>query len=90
MIVEGIRWAAFTALGWRRQCRRDGRSLQARDDERSVIYALAIAEGKLRNQVNLLKYEQIPQREKQPDVFDGGASAGRRGDGPHRRVGSIA
>ncbi|MCB0112482.1 MAG: CRISPR-associated endonuclease Cas1 [Caldilineaceae bacterium] len=44
--------------------------LQARDDERSVIYALAIAEGKLRNQVNLLKYMSKYRKEKQPDVFE--------------------
>lgn len=43
--------------------------LQAREDGRGLHYALAIAEGKLRNQANLLKYMSKYRKEKQPEVY---------------------
>lgn len=44
--------------------------LAARDDSRSLAVALAMAEGKLRNQVNLLKYMSKNRKEKEPAVFE--------------------
>lgn len=44
--------------------------LTARDDGRGLAVALAIAEGKIRNQVNLLKYMSKNRKEKEPMVFD--------------------
>ncbi|MBI1298736.1 CRISPR-associated endonuclease Cas1 [bacterium] len=44
--------------------------LQARDNERGLNYALAVAEGKLRNQVNLLKYMSKYRKEKQPETYE--------------------
>lgn len=44
--------------------------LQAREDGRGLHYALAVAEGKLRNQANLLKYMSKYRKEKQPEVYD--------------------
>lgn len=44
--------------------------IAAREDSRGVVVAKAIAEGKIRNQVNLLKYLSKNRREKQPDVFE--------------------
>lgn len=43
--------------------------LTARDDGRGLAVALAIAEGKIRNQVNLLKYMSKNRKEKEPDCF---------------------
>ncbi len=44
--------------------------LAAREDGRGLTVALAIAEGKLRNQVNLLKYMSKNRREKEPALFE--------------------
>lgn len=44
--------------------------IEARGDSRGLAYALAVAEGKLRNQVNLLKYMSKYRKEKQPDLFE--------------------
>jgi CRISPR-associated protein Cas1 len=44
--------------------------LEARDDGRGLHIALAVAEGKLRNQINLLKYMTKYRKEKQPDVYE--------------------
>lgn len=44
--------------------------LQARDDGRGLRFAKAIAEGKLRNQANLIKYMSKNRREKEPELFD--------------------
>lgn len=44
--------------------------LLAREDERGLHVALAVAEGKLRNQVNLLKYMAKYRKEKQPAVYE--------------------
>lgn len=44
--------------------------LAAMTDRRSLAVALAIAEGKIRNQVNLLKYMSKNRREKEPAIFD--------------------
>ncbi|RME63975.1 MAG: CRISPR-associated endonuclease Cas1, partial [Caldilineae bacterium] len=44
--------------------------LEARDDERGLHVALAVAEGKLRNQINLLKYMAKYRKEKQPDIYE--------------------
>jgi CRISPR-associated protein Cas1 len=43
--------------------------LAARDDSRSVHFAKAIAEGKIRNQANLLKYMGKYRKERQPELF---------------------
>ncbi len=43
--------------------------LAAREDGRGLSFALAVAEGKLRNQANLLKYMSKYRREKQPEVY---------------------
>lgn len=44
--------------------------LLARDDRRGLHVALAVAEGKLRNQVNLLKYMAKYRKEKQPEIYE--------------------
>lgn len=44
--------------------------LAAREDQRGVVLAKAVAEGKLRNQANLLKYLSKNRREKQPELFE--------------------
>ena len=44
--------------------------LTALGDRRSLAVALAIAEGKIRNQVNLLKYMSKNRREKEPATFE--------------------
>ncbi|MFZ1756322.1 MAG: CRISPR-associated endonuclease Cas1 [Caldilineaceae bacterium] len=44
--------------------------LLARDDPRGLHVALAVAEGKLRNQVNLLKYMAKYRKEKQPEIYE--------------------
>lgn len=44
--------------------------LAARGDSRSLTVALAMAEGKIRNQVNLLKYLSKNRKEKEPAVFE--------------------
>lgn len=44
--------------------------LLARNDGRGLAVALAIAEGKIRNQVNLLKYMSKNRKEKEPAVFE--------------------
>ncbi len=44
--------------------------LMAREDGRGLAVALAIAEGKIRNQVNLLKYMSKNRREKDPAIFE--------------------
>lgn len=43
--------------------------LTARDDRRGLAVALAMAEGKIRNQVNLLKYMSKNRKEKEPTVY---------------------
>lgn len=43
--------------------------LLARLDRRGLAVALAVAEGKIRNQVNLLKYLSKNRKEKQPDIY---------------------
>ncbi len=43
--------------------------LQARDNDKGLAFAKGIAEGKLRNQSNLLKYLTKNRREKQPEVY---------------------
>jgi len=43
--------------------------LLARDSEKGLVFAKAIAGGKIRNQSNLLKYLTKNRREKQPDLF---------------------
>jgi CRISP-associated protein Cas1 len=43
--------------------------LQARDNEQGLHYGLAVAEGKLRNQANLLKYMGKYRKEKQPEIY---------------------
>ncbi|MFN8492759.1 MAG: CRISPR-associated endonuclease Cas1 [Caldilineaceae bacterium] len=43
--------------------------LLARLDRRSLAVALAVAEGKIRNQVNLLKYLSKNRKEKQPEIY---------------------
>jgi CRISPR-associated protein Cas1 len=49
------------------QTRRD--QLLAYDDRRSLTLALAFAEGKIRNQANLLKYMAKYRKEADPDLF---------------------
>lgn len=44
--------------------------LEARADRRGLSVALAIAEGKMQNQVNLLKYMSKNRREKEPAIFE--------------------
>lgn len=44
--------------------------IAARDDRRAVVVAKAVAESKIRNQANLLKYLSKNRREKQPKVFE--------------------
>ncbi len=44
--------------------------LLARDDRRGLAVALAVVEGKIRNQVNLLKYMSKNRKEKQPAIYD--------------------
>ena len=44
--------------------------LRALADRRGLAVALAIAEGKIRNQVNLLKYMSKNRREKAPAIFE--------------------
>jgi len=44
--------------------------LLARDDRRGLAVALAVAEGKIRNQVNLLKYLSKNRKEKQPELYE--------------------
>ena len=44
--------------------------IQAREDSRGLHVALAVAEGKLRNQVNLLKYMAKYRKEKQPALHE--------------------
>lgn len=43
--------------------------LQARESERGLLFAKAIATGKIRNQSNLLKYLSKNRREKQPELY---------------------
>ncbi|MBE2236476.1 MAG: CRISPR-associated endonuclease Cas1 [Caldilineaceae bacterium] len=43
--------------------------LQAREGEKGLAFAKALAAGKLRNQSNLLKYLTKNRREKQPEVY---------------------
>ncbi len=43
--------------------------LQARDNDKGLAFAKGIAEGKLRNQSNLLKYLSKNRREKQPELY---------------------
>ena len=43
--------------------------LAARDDGRALAVTLAIAEGKIRNQVNLLKYMSKNRKEKEAELF---------------------
>ena len=64
--------------------------LQARQDSRGLHVALAVAEGKLSNQINLLKYMAKYRKAKQPDLYkevrllaDGSAR-------PQRRTGPAA
>lgn len=44
--------------------------LEARSTERGLMFAKAIAAGKIRNQSNLLKYLSKNRREKQPELYD--------------------
>jgi CRISPR-associated protein Cas1 len=44
--------------------------LTAQGDGRGLAVALAVAEGKIRNQVNLLKYMSKNRKEKEPDIFE--------------------
>ncbi len=44
--------------------------LLARDDRRGLAVALAVCEGKIRNQVNLLKYLSKNRKEKQPEIYE--------------------
>lgn len=44
--------------------------LEARSTGKGLIFAKAIAAGKIRNQSNLLKYLSKNRREKQPEIYD--------------------
>ncbi|MEZ4861181.1 MAG: CRISPR-associated endonuclease Cas1 [Caldilineaceae bacterium] len=44
--------------------------LLALQDRRGLAVALTIAEGKIRNQVNLLKYMSKNRKEKEPEIFE--------------------
>jgi CRISPR-associated protein Cas1 len=63
--VGSLYSAALTATVQTRRAQ-----LLAREDGRSVAFAKAIAEGKLRNQANLLKYMSKYRKEKQPDLYE--------------------
>lgn len=43
--------------------------LKAKDEQIGLTFAYAVAEGKIRNQVNLLKYMSKYRKEKQPEIF---------------------
>jgi len=44
--------------------------LMARQDGRGLALALAVVDGKIRNQVNLLKYMAKYRKERQPEIYD--------------------
>lgn len=62
--VGSLYSAALTATVQTRRAQ-----LQARDGAQGLHFAYAVAEGKIRNQVNLLKYMSKNRKEKEPETF---------------------
>ena len=67
---RGVPVGSFYSAGLAATVQTRRAQLLARDDSRGLHVALAVVEGKLRNQVNLLKYMAKYRKEKQPEVYE--------------------